>query len=82
MVDSAGSTAEPATVLTFVLAADVTRGLKSNVSRRGNLPELDELYIGISAVTIALVFDVASFGSITYESIVVNPIPPERLDFY
>ena len=62
-----------------MLALDLTLGLKSNVSLRLYVPEVAETYLGISGVTIAVVLEVDSFGSMIYESILANPIPPERL---
>ena len=43
------------------------------------MPEVDETYLGISGVTIAVVLEVDSFGSTIYESTEANPMPPERV---
>ena len=79
VVDNAGLTAEPATVVTFVFAADVTRGRKSSESRRSyTFREVFEGNRGICGVAIAVLFAVDSLGSMEYESTEKNPIPPER----
>ena len=79
VVLATGLTAALVIAVSFVFALDLTLGLKSNVSLRSYVPEVAETYLGICGVTIAVVLDVDSLGSITYESTEAKPIPPERL---
>ena len=68
--------AEP--ILVVSVALEAILGLKSIEFLKSNVvPELEELYLGICGVTIAVVFAVDSFGSITYESTEKNPIPDD-----
>ena len=72
--------AESATVITFVLPADVTLGLKSIESLRSyTLLVTVDSNLGICGVAIVVLFVVDSSGSMEYESTDEKPIPEDTL---